>query len=240
MAPENDQPEAIAEGQVEDVPDAANEAARRRVMEFKEEILACEHAGDIRIADALDRSARALEQWETSKDPKVREKLLEQVGREMMTIHEAPPAPINSKEMLPYKLGGYIDEDFQTNLNKALLERDDPRDALETYLHEYRHAEQSYEVQKSHGFAARGVDLERATAVESSSGDRYIRPDVDPTGYQRQFVEVDAERFGTATADEILERRDVLRASAASESPVAVDANAAASWRLAEVHRKPE
>jgi hypothetical protein len=61
--------------------------------------------------------------------------------------------------------------------------------------------------------------------------EHYIRPEVDQSTYERQFVEADAERFGTNTANEILERRDELR-GIGIETHLTNDSDAIAARRL--------
>ena len=241
MFRENDQPENADAQQIEQQVLDSNDVARRRLMEYREDPQNCEHMDDAQAeAAAVDRSARIMDHWET-KDPLVREKLLERVGREMMTVHEAPPAPLNSKEMAPNELGAHIDRDFQTDFNKSQLREDDPKDALETYLHEYRHVEQHYEIQKSHGFGRESVDPERASALEYNR-DHYIEPPKDYTqpgadrlqaAYEGQLVEADANRFASTTANNILERRRGLHDMDLKESLVTSDGDATARHRLA-------
>lgn len=240
MFGENDRPETSEAQPIEQEQLDSDNVARRRVMEFKENVLNCEHSMDAQVEEAaVDRSARLMERWEETKDPVARKYLLEGVGREMMAIHEAPPGPLQPKEMAPNELGAYTDEGFRTDLNEGQLREDDPRDALKTYLHEYRHAEQHYEVQKSHGFAWQSVDPERSSAVEYNQ-DHYIEPPEDnqpgaeniQAAYERQLVETDANRFAATTTDEILERRDELRESGARDSFVTSDADAIAHRRL--------
>jgi hypothetical protein len=235
MFSEHDRSEGIESGQqIEQAQLDANDAARRRVLEYNDSLLSCEHAeASAAEAVAVDRSARIMEQWEETKDPLVREKLLDRVGREMMNVHEAPPAPLYVRHMADNELGAYTDNDFLTDMNERQLKQDDPRDALETYLHEYRHVEQNYEVQKSHGALAHSVDGERAAAVGYNlEPAHYIDGRVDNEAYQRQLVETDAERFGTTTAKEILERREELRQNEPLAPPFGGDADRIARERL--------
>jgi hypothetical protein len=150
-----------------------------------------------------------MDQWEQSKDPEARRKLLEGVGREMMNVHEAPPAPVNAKSMAEGDLGAHDDRAFLTDLNREQLKQDNPEGALDTYLHEYRHVEQHYEAQKSHGALAHDANGERAPAMEYNLN-HYIDGHKDFDAYKRQLVEADARRFASTTAGEILERRQEL------------------------------
>jgi len=186
----------------------ADDIARRRLMEYRQEALACEHSGQTEAeASAVDRSAHLMEQWE-SEQPITREKILDRVGGEMMTVHEAPPPPIFSKELPSDLLGAHQDLEFKMDLNSDLLKESDPREALQTYLHEYRHAEQFYEAQKSHGIGHESVDPERVLALEDNQKHYIEQPFED---YQNQFVETDARAFAEKTAGEILERRGELQ-----------------------------
>lgn len=236
MFTENDRDAEFRDREADVQPIDSSDVAQRRLTEFKEGTLKCEHAdSEVVEAAAIDRSARIIERWEETSDPATRKYMLERVGREMMVIHEAPPAPIHEKAMPRDHLGAYVDADFRTDVNSWQLERDNPKDALETYLHEYRHAEQHYEVQKSHGIGSGTVDLERSLAVEHSLND-YVDATENPDGYRTQLAEVDAEGFGTSTAAKILERRDEIRAESL-DAGVASDADRAATMRLAAARR---
>jgi hypothetical protein len=235
MFSEHDQSEGIQAGeQIEQAQLDANDAARRRVLEYNESLLDCEHTDTLAAeAAAVDRSARIMDGWDQTKDPVLREKLLDNVGREMMHVHEAPPAPIYRKDMPDNVLGAYNDRDFSTDINERQLKQDDPTDALETYLHEYRHIEQNYEAQKARGAFYHDVNPERAAAVGYNlEPTHYIDGRQDMDAYQKQLVETDAERFGTTTAKEILERREELRQSDLREAPFGSDADHIARERL--------
>ena len=236
MFSEGDRSESIGAGeQIEHAQLDANDAARRRVLEYNESLLNCEHSENSAAeAAAVDKSARIMEAWDRTNDPLFREKLLDGVGREMMKVHEAPPAPIYQKQMPDNELGAYSDADFRTAMNDRQLRQDDPRDALETYLHEYRHVEQNYEAQKSRGAMAHSVDRERAAAVEYNlEPTHYITGRTSQDAYERQLVETDAEKFGTTTAKEILERREELSHHERRAAPFVSDANNAAHERIA-------
>jgi hypothetical protein len=241
MLRENDQPENPEAQAIEQVQVDPNDAARRRVMEFRDDELNCEHTSAAKAEEiAADHSARLMEQWDES-DPVKNRYLLERVGREMMDVHEAPPPPIHPKELPPELLGGYVDKDFRIDLNKRLLEQETPDVALDTYLHEYRHAEQHYEVLKSHGVGRHSIDVERSTDLEHNQ-DNYIEPprfDDQPgaeqleADYRAQIVESDSRTFAARMTDEILERRDELQASGGGDSSITSDADAVAHQRLA-------
>jgi hypothetical protein len=209
MEKENDSSEALGMKPAEQTMSRPEEAARLRIREDQAQSVQCEHSASDREAYAIERSARLIDEWEVSK-PLVREKILERVGREMMDVHEAPPPPIHSKEMKPGALGANRDGEFIIDMNSDLFEQPNPKDALETYLHEYRHAEQRYEVLKSHGALRHSVDIDRAMALEESF-DKYIKPEVDGAAYRRQIVEADAEQFGVSATEGILEQRDFIR-----------------------------
>jgi len=218
MPESDDRPELTGTQPTEQELPNGNEAAHRRLIEDQDNLLTCEHSGDAQREAAVDRSAQIMEQWEKTKDPGVRSVLLEKVGREMMDVHEAPAPPIHVKELGPGVLGKYYDREFRMELEKSQLEQDNPKDALETYLHEYRHAEQSYEVQKSHGVGLASVNTERAAAMEQGDGN---------------LRDLDAESAGVAEATEIRERMEELRGLDHSDLPPASQGDAIAQRRLA-------
>jgi hypothetical protein len=236
MYSEHDGCEGIEAGEhLEQAQLDANDAARHRVLEYSESLLDCEHAENLAAeATAVDRSARIMEGWEQTQDSVLRNKLLDRVGREMMKVHEAPPAPLYPKQMADNELGAYTDHDFRMNINDRQLKQDNPRDALETYLHEYRHIEQNYEAQKSRGAMAHSVDRERAAAVEYNlEPAHYINGRANQDAYERQLVETDAEKFGTTTAKEILERREEHSQHERPATPFVGDADQITRERLA-------
>jgi len=146
-----------------------------------------------------------------------------------MKVHEAPNPPASPKEFEDaYTLGQYIDEDWRTEIKEKDLKDPDPRGALETYLHEYRHAEQYYEVQKSHGPLAHEVDVDRAGKLEPGlPRENYVPPEK-----HEQVVQDDAEKFGVGMADRILEKRTDLNSTSGTE--VTSPADEIARRRLAE------
>lgn len=243
MLRENDQPENPEAQANEQVQVDPNDAARRRVMEFRDDELNCEHTSAARAEEiAADHSARVMEQWDESNPVKNRY-LLQRVGREMMDVHEAPPPPIYPEKMSPGELGRYDDKDFRMDLNEDLLRQEDPAGALKTYLHEYRHAEQHYEVQESHGVGRPSVDVVRAADLEYNLDSKhYIQPPEDDqqpgaeqmqADYEAQLAETDSRGFADRMTAEILERRRALGERGEGDTPVGSDADAIAQRRLA-------
>ena len=233
MFHEQDRPEPAPSAQpVEQSQLAADEAARRRVQEFDASLLDCEHTGNTAAENtAVDRSVGIMDQWERDQDPAARRKMLEGVGREMMDVHEAPPAPTVARDMPPTDRGAYHDLEFSTDLNRKQLEQDDPKGALETYLHEYRHAEQHYEIQKSQMALAHETDADRAAAMEYNR-DHYMDGHKDFDAYKQQLMEVDARQFAAETAGEILQRRERLHDAGPDEALYGSDADRIARERL--------
>ncbi len=85
-------------------------------------------------------------------------------------------------------------------MRESLLDAEDSRDALETYLHEYRYARQHYEVAKLHGALAHEVDSMRAADIEHSL-DGYVPPEDDEHAYWDQLAERDAREFAETYTD---------------------------------------
>lgn len=231
MAQESDLPEGDSGLPAEQDSLGADEAARRRVMEFDGSLVGCEHQDSAREDAAIAESANIVDGWEKA-DPLTREHMLDRVGREMMAVHESPPPELQTVTMEPNERGRYIDEDFRIEVNEKFVENPDPTDGLTTYLHEFRHAEQAYEVQKSHGPMAGDVNPQRAAELEANQGDGYIDPNDDYDAYRGQISEVDARKSGDTTAGEILEQRDVLRATRMPETPDLMTSDETAAWRL--------
>ena len=165
-----------------------------------------------RMSDNQDRRATRRggdfeERWGAA-DPNERKYMLEDAGRRLMDEYEAPPPPIYPERFDDDRLmGQYRDEDFRIDMNEDLLENSDPHGAVDTYLHEYRHAWQNYEVQKSHGAMARETDQAEARAMESSL-DEYVDPSVDEARYREQLAERDARDFASEHSDEVLTADD--------------------------------
>jgi len=157
-----------------------------------------------------------------------------------MSAHEAPPPELQAKEMLPGQLGKYVDNEFRIEINQDLLKQDDPKDGLETYLHEFRHAEQAYEVQKANSVMWRDVDLQRANAVKANSGEHYIPPpeegqaDYDSrfAEYERQFNEADARQFAERMSNDVLAERKALRGTERPEQTEQMTPDEVAAWRI--------
>jgi hypothetical protein len=130
--------------------------------------------------------------------------MLEDAGRRLMDEYEAPPPPIYPERFADDRLmGQYSDENFRIDLNEHSLENNDPHDAVDTYLHEYRHAWQNYEVQKSHGALAHETDQAEVRAMESSLHE-YVDPSVDEVRYREQLAERDARDFASEHSIEVL------------------------------------
>jgi hypothetical protein len=164
------------------------------------------------MSDNQDRRATRRggdfeERWRGA-DPNERKYMLEDAGRRLMDEYEAPPPPIYPERFDDDRLmGQYRDEDFRIDMNEDLLENSDPHGAVDTYLHEYRHAWQNYEVQKSHGAMAGENDQAEVRAMESSL-DEYVDPSVDEPRYREQLAERDARDFASEHSDEILTADD--------------------------------
>jgi hypothetical protein len=212
MAWETDQAENI-HGQVPELDETtADETARRRVLEYTEDLLNCEHTGDAQAnADAIKNSAPIINEWETVSDQpdKVEKRIdmLGHVGEQMESVHGAPVEPIVAADLGPDEFGNH--DHSHIEINNRLLEKNDPGDALETYLHEYRHAEQEYEARNAR---EEWVNPDRESLIAYNlEREHYIDPKKDPEGYWQQLVEVDARRFGGETLHEILMFRDFLR-----------------------------
>lgn len=152
---------------------------------------------------ALGRDSDFALRWREA-DPVTRRYMLDGLGRDLILEHEAPAPPVFAESFEDQRLlGQYCDEDFRIDLNERLLENSNPHEALDVYLHEYRHAWQHYEVEKSHGALAHETDLPTVRAMEESL-DNYVDPSVDEQRYRDQLAESDAREFASRCSDEVI------------------------------------
>lgn len=181
----------------------ANRAAERRLVENRTDHLECEHFDDKAAEDEfVNRAARLLVGWK-DRNADERRFAMQRIGSELMKVHGAPPEPIFEQRFKDPRVLGEHDHPEWIRINERVFEEDNPRLALSTYLHEYRHHEQSEEVEKSRSVLWHEVDQERAREAQRGLSD-YIRHEEDPEGYRRQFIERDARRFSDPLVDRIL------------------------------------
>lgn len=99
--------------------------------------------------------------------------------------------PLEFKEMPPNNMGAYNPETNTITLNSRLLENDNPQTAMETILHESRHAFQQYAV--DHPWR---VTVDPNTiAIWEDNFNYYIRPEWDFEAYKKQPLEADANSY---------------------------------------------
>ena len=162
------------------------------------------------------------DKWK-SMDVTQRAWVLNAAGKELAKVYDQPPPPLMVKDLeSPAELGAYGDgqtRDFRTGtvegadygitmnargeIRNENLFGDDPRTALHTYAHEYRH---SYQWEQ-----ARRVEMPQFTNLvddPKQAGEwrenlrNYTQPEAGYDAYFSQTVEADARRF----ADEIVSR----------------------------------
>lgn len=203
MTQENDMPDGDRPRQVDAAATAGDDAARRYTSDQAERVAENTHEQPPHQDEAIAKSAEILRGWDRA-DPLTREKQLNAVGREMMTVHEAPPPDLLTQPMEPGYRGSYVDEDFAMRMNQD-LPKGELTDALHTYLHEYRHSEQAYEIQKAHTPMWSPENAPRVSALESNQK-QYADPEVDYDKYSQQLLERDANHFADTNTDAIIER----------------------------------
>lgn len=93
--------------------------------------------------------------------------------------------------MDPENLGAFNPETKQIDLNEDLLLKDDPREVMETIMHESRHAYQDFAINYPEQVS---VDKETIDMWEYNFK-YYIRPEFDFEAYVNQPVEADANDF---------------------------------------------
>jgi hypothetical protein len=205
---------------------SADSAARIRLAEAKESPSRggeVERAQETRVETEETRMKRATEsmrkfdwlqpeKWK-GLGPEERRNALEGAGRYLRDAYEFPEPPLMPRKFPEYEgkvlLGFYSDgpsdknlkADYELALNQQLLDarHNHPRQALETYSHEFRHAYQ-------HEMAGRfknglGIVHDRSLAAEWAKNlDNYQHPDEDFERYREQPVERDAREFSQRLA----------------------------------------
>lgn len=171
-------------------------------------------------AEVLRENKRLMpEQW-SRLNQYDRKAALDSVGKALRDAYECPDPPVLPKDFPEYSggrlLGYYADGatkeapqgDYELALNNALMRSDNPRDSLETYLHEFRHAYQHEMASRfdKPQFAGNVHDIEQA--AEWSRNFRNYKngpPEKMPADhpdfsklfkeYENQPVEKDAREF---------------------------------------------
>lgn len=146
------------------------------------------------------------EKWADADAP-TRRALLDEVGRRLMSAYETPaPDALDMKfpeDENGVLCGSYSDEDWRLAINEKLLEQDDVREAIRTYMHEFRHAYQREMVTRwENGFEH--LIHDRELAREWREGfDNYTDPNSDYEAYLRNPVERDARSFAERMVNEL-------------------------------------
>lgn len=209
-------PERLAEQQrraSEDFHRDLREAAESKLEEQRME----EAAGKLREIDGLHP-----EKWQKM-DIYERKAVLNQAGRALESTYHTPRPPLLVKELdAPNALGSYGDgyrfndttgevegADYRITMNESgvaqdgALFGDDPRRALHTYSHEFRHgyqAEQATRFEKPQ--FRKLVDAPDQAQDWSENNRHYQPPGAGYEAYRSQPVERDARTF----ADELVDR----------------------------------
>jgi len=151
--------------------------------------------------------------WEKL-NPTARRYTLDRVGRTMCAEYGAGPVDLVDKKLPENLRGQYDSKTGQIEINEALLRHPDPRQALETYLHEFRHAVQDAEVTTYKGPQWRSVDAGRVHELSKpyeSPPDGSETPAQAAAKYERyraQFSELDPREFSREATDKILKMRE--------------------------------
>ncbi len=186
--------------------DAANESERMGIAEDKLRQLHGLHEEEWKTLDGVGRTA-----------------VLQAAGREISNIYEHPAPPLYTENMSERPLRGVYGDGYSSNPETGELEgsdygirlntqgetssdgyiSDDPREALRTYLHEFRHSYQHEQALRWEKVQFRNlVEDEKAAESWSQNFDSYKSPENGFDDYQDQAVEADARNF----ADELIKR----------------------------------
>lgn len=135
------------------------------------------------------------EVWEKL-SPQERHHLLVEVHREVAKVYHFPEAKVEIANDLPQGVNGLHKEGL-IQINHRLIEKEDPTKALETLLHESRHAYQDYMIKQP----VWQIPQERREEVKKwrDNLEHYRSPNkYGFWDYYHQPVEVDARKFAKA------------------------------------------
>jgi hypothetical protein len=157
----------------------------------------------------------STEEWKNL-CPSGREAVLRQVGREIQMVYDHPAPPfmtlkLDNRASRGYYGDGYTSDkitgdlagsDYGIKLNSQGLEAsdgyisDDPRVALETYLHEFRHSFQHEQALRVEQLQFRNLvaDINEAESWRENF-ENYNHPNSNFESYYDQTVEMDARSF---------------------------------------------
>ena len=151
-----------------------------------------------------------------------RRAVLEAAGREVADVYDHPAPPLHIQDMHDPALRGTYGDGFRSghdgelegadykismnseghHLGEGVL-GDDPRPALETYLHEFRHSYQHEQINRLEKPQCQNLVNDHGLAREWSDNlQDYRNPELDFESYFNQPVESDARDF----ADQIVTR----------------------------------
>ena len=163
------------------------------------------------------------EEWKNL-DAAGREAVLREVGREISRVFSHPAPPLLTEHMDNNETRGYYGDGYSSNQETGQLEgadygirlnsegldsndgyiSEDPRTALETYLHEFRHSfqhEQALRFEKPQ-FRSLVEDGEQAESW-SENFKAYNNPENNFDAYFNQAVETDARSFAEQLIDKV-------------------------------------
>jgi hypothetical protein len=207
----------LIENTNEDQIDSTDDLQRQFVPDFRAETDK-PHQSEL-IDSAADRlrliNELGEDEWKNL-SPSGREAVLREVGREIQGVygHPAPPfmtENLDNRAARGYYGDGYTSDkitgglagsDYGIRLNSQGLEpgdgymSDDPRVALETYLHEFRHSfqhEQALRVEQPQ-FRNLVADINEAESWHDNF-ENYNHPNANFETYHDQVVEMDARSF---------------------------------------------
>ena len=181
------------------------------------------------------------EEWKTLKSNVDKRIALENCGKVMRDAYKAPDPPLFSKKAEANELGSYGDgysydrksgrvvgSDYRISINEEGIDLekkvfgDDPRIALETHAHEFRH---SYQCEQAHAFD-KGFSVDdpiKAKEWSENLRDYKKPPDdelatTDPEKYLKEYeayrnqpCEQDAHEFAARLVSRIYGKKEVLK-----------------------------
>ena len=188
---------------IESYADASNDAIHRHFMPGVRQ--QSDAGGE---AERMGAAGERLRQLDGLKEENWREldshgriAVMNDVGREVGRIYDQPTPPLYAEQLPVEQRGDYVDEDYRIRMNSEGISpgdgflSDDPRVALETYLHEFRHSYQYEQMLRWDGPFRHLVDEGAEADNWSSNFKNYNSPENGFNEYYNQSVEADARAF---------------------------------------------
>ena len=173
-------------------------------VDLREQRLALEESQRAeRVADRLSTIEEIKqERWAEITLPE-RTEALRCVGRELREEHGTPEPMMLVEDLPEGELGRYDPSTGEMKVDTSLVESDDPREAVRTYVHEFRHGFQD-ETDSAYRNRLGYVNAPTDEVLKWTANERdyKVPPETPFETYEKQPLEADSRRY----SDEVIRR----------------------------------